>query len=264
MRLSTVFTLAFAAFASATRKCGTVEPSAEFMASSNEVMTSFAVTDVHAQAIVVPVYFHVLRSGTAVSQGNIGDAALYDQLDVLNADYASAGISFNLLGITRTTNSAWYNDQAESAMKAALRKGDYGTLNVYFQNLSGGILGYCYFPESSPSAATIRTDGCSVLSTTVPGGSASNYNLGRTLTHEAGHWFGLYHTFQGGCTGGDSVSDTPAEASAASGCPTGRDTCSASGVDPIHNFMDYSYDSCMYEFTPGQATRMNTFYNNYR
>ena len=182
----------------------------------------------------------------------------------MNADYASAGISFNLLGITRTTNAAWYNDQAETAMKTALRKGTYGTLNVYFQNLSDGILGYCYFPVANPSASTLNIDGCAVLSTTVPGGSATNYNRGRTLTHEAGHWFGLYHTFQGGCTGGDSVSDTPAEASAAYGCPTGRDTCTAAGLDPITNFMDYTYDSCMTEFTPGQATRMNTFYANYR
>jgi hypothetical protein len=67
-------------------------------------------------------------------------------------------------------------------MKTALRKGSYGTLNVYFQNLSGGLLGYCYFPESNPSSDTITTDGCSVLSTSVPGGSATNYNLGRTLT----------------------------------------------------------------------------------
>jgi predicted Zn-dependent protease len=119
----------------------------------------------------------------------------------LNADYASAGISFKLLGITRTTNSAWYNDQAETQMKAALRKGTYKTLNVYYQNLSGGVLGYCYFPKSNPDAATVSLDGCAVLSSSVPNGSLANYNLGRTLTHEAGHWFGLFHTFQGGCTG---------------------------------------------------------------
>lgn len=100
----------------------------------------------------------------------------------MNSDYASAGISFNLVSTDRTTNADWYNDLAETPMKTALHKGTYGALNVYFQNLSGGLLGYCYFPVSSPDSATIINDGCSVLSTSVPGGTATNYNLGRTLT----------------------------------------------------------------------------------
>lgn len=252
--------------------CGAPEPTQEQL----QVAEAFSVIEaeqagnstlVARQALTVDVYFHVVAASTSLSDGYVTDTQLANQLKVLNENFAPNGISFVLKGTDRTVNSNWASDGNELAMKKALRKGTYRSLNIYFQKSIGGNLGYCYFPTTVRAGSDdFYRDGCSILFSSVPGGATANYNLGKTVTHEVGHWFGLYHTFQGGCTGsGDMVADTPAQASPSSGCPVGRDSCpSQPGLDPIHNYMDYSYDSCYEEFTPGQETRMRSFFNTYR
>jgi Pregnancy-associated plasma protein-A len=225
-----------------------------------------------ATATVVPVYWHVINNGTSAASGNIPDSQIDSQISVLNAAYAPYGFSFTLVAVDRTTNSTWYTagpgTTAETQMKNTLRQGTADDLNIYSSNPGGGLLGWATFPSSY--AGNPRNDGVVVLYSSVPGGTAAPYNLGDTGTHEVGHWLGLYHTFQGGCSknasnGGDLVSDTPAERSPAYGCPVGRNSCAnIAGLDPITNFMDYTDDACMNTFSSGQGTRMQAMWSTYR
>ncbi|GAB1525921.1 extracellular metalloprotease [Rhizoctonia solani] len=234
-------------------------------------------TDAKAKfAATIPVYWHVIQAGSTLAQGNIPDSQITTSISALNSHYSGSGLTFTLAGTDRTTNANWFNLAGpqgtnaayQTAMKRALRKGgNAAALNVYSTGFTSvtpqGLLGYATFPSSY--SGNPSDDGVVILYRTVPGGSLTNYNQGKTLTHEVGHWLGLYHTFQGGCSSpGDYVSDTPPEASAASGCPTGRDTCAGGGLDPINNYMDYTYNSCMREFTPGQITRIKSQIATYR
>jgi len=221
---------------------------------------------------MINVHFHVINNGTSLANGNIPDSQIANQMAVLNAAFATTGWSFNLVSVDRTTNATWYTagpgTTAETQMKTALRQGTAADLNIYTNNMGGGLLGWATFPSSY--AANPQGDGVVVLYSSLPGGTAAPYNQGDTATHEVGHWMGLYHTFQGGCarnatSGGDLVSDTAAERSPAYGCPTGRDTCTnLPGLDPITNFMDYTDDACMSTFTAGQDTRMDSAFSTYR
>jgi hypothetical protein len=225
-----------------------------------------------ARPVTIPVAFHVIRKDTTVAGGNVPKAWITNEITVLNNSYSGAtggantGFQFSLQSIDRTTNAGWFNLKGgkEKKIKAALKVGGPETLNIYSADLGKVLLGWAYFAQDAATDGIL--DGVVIHFDSLPGGPwGPDYSGGDTATHEIGHWLNLYHTFQGGCNGdGDFIADTPAEASPAFECPTGRDTCTAPGSDPIHNFMDYTFDSCMYKFTPDQAVRMQEAWAAYR
>jgi hypothetical protein len=222
----------------------------------------------------VPVYVHVVTDG---SIGALTDEQIAAQIAVLDNTFAggeggaAAAFSFTLAGVTRTDNAAWFYGNPggtnEHTMKQTLRQGGTDALNFY-STTAGDYLGWAYLPSIVTKPGQAYLDGVVIDWESIPGTSstyAGRYDQGETATHEVGHWLNLEHTFFGGCNAkGDFVDDTPAQKVPTNGCPEGKDTCRQPGLDPIHNYMDYSYDSCYTEFTAGQVQRMRDAWLFYR
>jgi hypothetical protein len=237
----------------------------------------------------IPVVVHVIQSTNGT--GFISESRVQSQIDILNEDIQAipgtngapgtdANIEFFLAtedpqgnptnGITYSTNNTWFNDGGSYWNTLAWDPNRY--MNIY-TNSASGALGYVDFiPANSPGTIGQNRDRVVVLYSSF-GRNAPfvPFNLGRTGTHEIGHYLGLYHTFQSGCgtssapgcySSGDRICDTGSESSPYFGCGAGRSTCGT--PDPIDNYMDYSDDICMNKFTPEQVNRMRCTLLNYR
>lgn len=253
------------------RACGTVEPSAteaQIIQQELEEKTGGPGTQSGVGGIV-RVAVHVLHNGV---EGNVTDAQIEAQIRELNLDFSGAaggydtGYRFVLVSVDRTLNPEWFDmvqgSNQEKRCKETLAIDPVHTVNIYTARFNA--LGWSTFPWGVTEDNVYQ--GMVVHYGSLPGGHITNFNMGRTVTHEMGHYFGLFHTFFTGCQEpNDFVADTPAQAAQTSGCPAeGTDTCPLPGVDPIHNFLDYSYDACYAEFTPGQDARMDGMINTYK
>jgi len=259
------------------RRCGVVNAmggvqpaSAPLFASTADCSSSFTnPSAAYAPSVAhyrIPVVVHVLMSSSG--QGAISDPLIQSQIDILNEDFgALAGtngapgvnveIEFYLAGVTRTTNTTWYNDSGTYYSSLAWDTRNY--LNIY-TNTASGNLGYAYVPNGGGVVGN-TFDRVVILWSSFGRNEpiGAPYNQGRTTTHEVGHYLGLYHTFDGGCSSlsncnanGDLICDTLPESQPNFGCS--QFTCG--DPDPVTNYMDYSEDLCMNNFTPEQARRM--------
>ena len=228
---------------------------------------------------VIPVVVHVIHNG---GTENISDAQIQSQIDVLNEDYqrkvgtngfgngVDTEIEFCLAkidpngkctnGIVRVQSTLTNHQSFQRAQLSALSYWDNTRyLNIYVVNtIAGNVLGYSSFPNG-PAA----DDGVVCVHNYFGRTGTASASLGRTMSHESGHWFGLYHTFNGGCgidtcADGDYVCDTPPAANPNFGCPV-INSCSndfPNVNDQVQNYMDYSNDACKSIFTLGQKQRM--------
>lgn len=278
--------------AETTRTCGYEAPSDAEREEIDRVVErakANKMTDDPDTIIHIDTYFHLMidEDGT----GDVANETVFKQMIVLNeafngtqnsqysecevvtyneTEHTQTNFKFELKDIFRWRDDDWFDmgDFESRNKREEARMGNCSTLNIFSGQLRSGLLGIATRPTVCTRSNGILNagDNVQILHTTLPGGAMNNFNQGDTLVHEVGHWMGLDHTFQGGCFGvGDSVDDTPRQQSGSGQCPINRDSCrSDPGLDPIHNFMDYSDDCCMYQFTPGQTDRMKTLVAEFR
>lgn len=218
--------------------------------------------------INIPVYIHIVYPDA----NSISNAQVSSQMATLNSDFrdtnvnqlpsgttfandaTDAGFSFSTAGVFRynDSKSSWgTNDSVKSAYPPITPETH---MNIWVCNIGGGILGYAQFPGGS-----LSTDGI-VLGGDFFGNTGGVYGLGRTATHEVGHYLNLRHIWgDGRCRQDDFVADTPSSDASNGGCPTFPDV-SCKSADMTMNYMDYTYDACMYMFTDGQRNRMRAIF----
>ena len=258
-----------AEFIKSGRRCGAPVPNALAMDRvRGEVAAVRRAVRARLETVTVNVQFNHITNG---SQGVIEEDQREKQIDVMNKAYSKSGIKFTYdpSSVKTVDKPAWFNmgmgSAAERQAKTALHVPPQYSLNIYTAQLQNGLLGWATFPwdlEGDPDM-----DGCVMLYSTFPGGTEAPYNEGQTTTHEAGHWFGLLHTFQGGCDGvGDEVDDTVAHSGPNFGCPPdgNNGACSQQEKAPIRNYMNYTDDACMTEFTERQNERVQDMIQTYR
>lgn len=277
------------------KEMGSLEDFERFISEKIQAQTGKSISN---DILTIPVVIHVIHNGEAVGTGsNISEAQAISQITVLNEDFGRFGAGFNnhpdgvdtrirfclaqrdpngnpSNGIDRInrntagftappyTNTTYIN----STIKPATSWDPNRYCNFWCMNLGSSLLGYAQFPNSSGLTGFIcnqgaaNTDGVVVqfssfgrINTTAP------YNLGKTMTHEIGHWLGLRHIWGDATCGDDFCGDTPTHQTSNSGCPSHPKPNACGTADEMfENYMDYSHDACMNIFTRDQTTRMRT------